>query len=437
MTTAESKNKSLFVSEKENRLLRLNNKKVYDSFCTKESFNVRKLLVLKHILEDLELESKNQKLIKIKRRLNCVNRILLTQAKESSLHGEFLNRNTSYGFLNNNKIGRIFTEELSIPQFPRDLRFHLFKTDYQDFDIKNCHPTILYEFVYKNTSISAPYLTELVLDRESFRSKVSSQLNSNEDVKKVILIALYSGENYSSKSHILREFHSELTRIRVALRDFVREQPQYELIKEKKLNTIQSYYCMTIESETLLRLRSFLHEKIKDDTSSLHFIPFYDGAFVRHDNFFIDVKLDEYVREFNLSQQFLVFEKKVMSLPDDCVVTQSLYTDYENLQQTLNKLEVSDFNKLLLKMEIEPFSIPEPLFSELIQDIKEKKERFDKGESLEVGFKSGYIDPQYVFYVRQLSRKFYWKVRKKLMVETDCSLDALRDYCTFQKKRFE
>lgn len=42
-------------------------------------------------------------------------------------------------------VGRLYNNQ-SIQTLPRELRYHLFKSEYKEFDMVNSHPSILYEF---------------------------------------------------------------------------------------------------------------------------------------------------------------------------------------------------------------------------------------------------------------------------------------------------
>lgn len=400
----------------------LKKKNFFASFETKEEFKTLELLTLRDILEDLMFEqglgNKKETLYKrINRRLNCVNSVLLGTENDITVTDGCFSRTTSYGFLHKFELGRIFPKHCSVSQFPRDIRYHLFKGDnnycgeYADYDLKNCHPTILYEFVSMHTSLNTPCLQELVLNRYDFNKRVSSQLKDKNNVKIDILIALYS-DNFKSRSNLLRNLHSEVVEIRKEIQEYVKNDERYNQFVGSRSVTIQSYYCMTKESETLLALKTFLHDKLGNSSDGLHFIPFFDGVFMRHEKQDFNKRLYDYVVEFNLSQRYLVFEKKAITLPDDCIVTDKMFKEYLHLRRTLNQLSVRQFDKLVAKLNIEPFTIPESLLIEINNDLNQVEE---KSAGL---LPTKFFHNKHFYMLGKYTREFRWKVKKKFLSVT-------------------
>ena len=165
---------------------------------------------------------------KIERRLECISHILLLPTK-SNLYiksGKFI-RTLTYGYLQENEIGRLYPEYKSIPYFPRDLRYVLFSSDYIDVDLVNSHPSILHHFCDNYMSLPAPVLESLVFDRESFRQKVAGEISStapgsSSEIKKKILVALnIVSDEFQSQSKLLKSLNSEVDLIRQAIFDYL------------------------------------------------------------------------------------------------------------------------------------------------------------------------------------------------------------------------
>lgn len=407
-------------------------KKLYESFSTKEHFHANNLLIIRDLLEDLKLEVTDfSQLTKINRRLKCINRVFMTESFTMDLDVStiMISRQRSYGYIEPNKIGRIYSSDSSIALFPKDLRYFLFRESYKNFDLKNCHPTILYEFAKKHTSLSIPYLEELVMDRSAFYDKVSSQLINNRDPKRSVIISMYAEESvFNTKSDFLMSFHRELGKLRAELRDYLSTQSSAMFYQGKKPSTLQSYFCMTRESEMLLSVKTFLEKKIPNN-HDLHFIPFYGGAYIKHDDYMITNQLDDYIKEYNSGQEFLMFVNKPMELPENSLINASLFETYKVLKETLHDLKVVDFNKLIKKLSLDPFSIPDALLEEIESEMKERKQKIvnlkqqlkmDKiNKDLEAELHEiiplGFLQKKHLAQIQKITRVYKKNIRKALL----------------------
>lgn len=105
------------------------------------------LLTLKTFLEDKNIEFPETSAIT--HRLRVLNSVSSTKQFIMSSHDNKMYRETRYGYLKPNSTGRIFPATTSGPALTRGIRYYIFGEGYLDFDLKNCHPTILYAFVKK------------------------------------------------------------------------------------------------------------------------------------------------------------------------------------------------------------------------------------------------------------------------------------------------
>ncbi len=114
---------------------------------------------------------------------------------------------TKYAFSKSLKTaGRLFAQNSSLQGLPREIRNALAFGKYYDIDMKNAHPTILYQYC-KSKGIGCEYLEKYVKNREVIINEISND-NSvpTEGIKQIILKALNGGYTYSYKSSFLDNF---------------------------------------------------------------------------------------------------------------------------------------------------------------------------------------------------------------------------------------
>jgi hypothetical protein len=426
-------------------------------FKTKESFPVSRSLALRDLLEDRLLTETSSGKSSLKKRLNFTNKIITVNKLETiGLASDKFTRETCYGYLKPYKIGRVYSGDGSIPYFPKDMRYLLLKDLYVDFDLVNCHPTILYEFAVSRTSLETPYLKALVVGRDKFQQDVAAELGSGKNVKVSILVSFYAAEkNFGSKSRMLISLHEEIVKLRVFIKeDFTKRHPDFST-EGMSLGTIQSHFCCSRESELVLALRDFLHLNIESIPEQLHFIPLYDGAYLRHEDSSVHHELEKYVLKFNETQTYLKFEKKEIKGNEDDVLLEHDLKKYLIIQKFLQFMDLHKFNLLLEALGILPFKIPEELLKNIqielsgrkkeIYDIrverkglKDEIKRRNKKElpmeqlqqsllSLEKNLDSitplGFLATNHSSSVRELSKKFQSRVRNMLLTRTGCIQD--------------
>lgn len=237
----------------------------------------------------------------------------------------------SYGFTRNHKKNGLYPHTPSSAVYlSREIRYYLFKdSNYQDYDLVNSHPTILYDFAL-NKKLSVPKLSYLVNKREQAFKEIGT-----ENPKRDTLICLNLTQ-YTGKSEYLKILHKEIVSIRELIWiDFFQNDP--ELQKTLKENTdlnlaetqnqkvsVQSYFCFSKETNLLLKLKDYLQSQnnicvIKNyrfkssvtnsyvvEPSGLLFTPFFDGAYV--------ARLDENFESSVLIDDLSEFEQEVLCL---------------------------------------------------------------------------------------------------------------------------
>ncbi len=125
---------------------------------------------------------------------------------------------TKYAFSKSLKTaGRLFAQNSSLQGLPREIRNALAFGKYYDIDMKNAHPTILYQYC-KSKGIGCEYLEKYVKNREVIINEISND-NSvpTEGIKQIILKALNGGYTYSYKSSFLDNFVKEIKTIHTLL----------------------------------------------------------------------------------------------------------------------------------------------------------------------------------------------------------------------------
>ena len=97
----------------------------------------------------------------------------------------------------NNPFGRCNPEfSLSLFSIRRQIRHTICENLYYDFDIKNCHPDILYQ-ICKFNNIECKNLEKYVLNRQYYIDLVMNTYNVSKDTSKNLFIRLlYGGEFY-------------------------------------------------------------------------------------------------------------------------------------------------------------------------------------------------------------------------------------------------
>ena len=281
-----------------------------------------------------------------------------------------LKYNSVYGFTKNHDLGRIFPNKSSITQVSKEFRYHLFKGIYNDVDIINAHPTILYRYS-KNNKLNTPMLKQLVDARDAFYELISNEYNEKSiSPKKLALICLNTDE-FEFKSNSLNKLNSEMVNIRNSLYeefylndisfksaiDFRMKTEKTEDIN-RKMSKIQSLYCHNIETETIMKFKKLLFEKWHKDISV---VPFFDGLFIENINKLLFDKntfvateeycsLESLIEEFNKNSHIKLSSKEIK--PNFDLFTESLYVQLKKVLIYIDNLTNKQTRDLLDKYKI-------------------------------------------------------------------------------------
>ena len=125
---------------------------------------------------------------------------LLIQKKKSEI--------VVYGFGRNCNWGRVFAKTPSLQPCWKPVRHCIADGQYYDLDLKNCHPTILYDllekFEWKNN-----YMKEYIDDREGVLKIIGEQENiGRDDSKKDILEMINGGREFTKYDKYMAELRN-------------------------------------------------------------------------------------------------------------------------------------------------------------------------------------------------------------------------------------
>ena len=262
--------------KKYNENKNISRKKLVPKILTLECFDIEKLLGLISYIEDI-ITDESCTSIEEERKLKNQLAILKNIVSQSSytdcfFQNNLLYRNMGYCYVLNGDIGRLYSYMTSIPAMSRDIRFLLFQKIYVDVDMVNAHPSILAKYAFEK-GIETPTLLKLVNDRDAFYEIISEETNIDiSEVKKLIIVTINQTEKMffpKNGSTTLSELFFDVLRVRNSIytetqlknNHFLFEKKRYKASNiEKKKVSIQSFYCQTQESESLLDLYKFLKD---------------------------------------------------------------------------------------------------------------------------------------------------------------------------------
>jgi len=361
------------------------NKRFIEEWRTVEMFSLPRLCALRAYLTDYLIDHSptfvyrngkpkvSSNLVKVKDQLIFIENILNTSeafsTRASIIDNEvYLERILPYGRLSEDSIensfrtGRIYPFSHSAPYLSRDIRSYLFSDSYFDVDLENSHPTIL-AAAATGYHQKSPTLDYYVKNREIFLQNVGSYLQIDRDkAKKAVLIALNKND-YKSRCPLLVELHHEVNVLRLylfhifydrkhrknmnipILQELERRPNYVSKTLEEKMLTFQSYYCFDKESQLLLKLKEHLEEQLgvkstttfENQKSHLHFIPFFDGAYIKFKNdsntvVMSEFMIEEYLEAFNNKNKPFKFQLKSIRTNDPkSYINLKLLKDYEDL----------------------------------------------------------------------------------------------------------
>ena len=161
-----------------------------------------------------------------------------------------------YKYANGKSSGRRYSTTFAIQSLQCKLRGFLINSDYKDYDMKNCHPTLLLYYCNKN-NLHVPLLGEYVLNREK---TISENMISKTDV----LIAINKDSN-SNKNMWIKLFSSQL---RDAKNELLKIYPRNSNNSKNPISSRINLLLCELENEILTKVENTL---LDCDTYSLMF----------------------------------------------------------------------------------------------------------------------------------------------------------------------
>lgn len=123
------------------------------------------------------------------------------------------NKTIIYKFAKKRSNGRLFSQTLSGQGISRCLRHTLFRENYIDIDIVNCHPVFLSWFCHQKGYV-CEYLDCYIENRDTILNNLMTTLGQSKEQVKTLLLVLLNGGQLSNNCHeFINNFHKELTNI--------------------------------------------------------------------------------------------------------------------------------------------------------------------------------------------------------------------------------
>ena len=147
---------------------------------------------------------------------------------------------TKYNFSKRLKTyGRLFAQNPSLQNLPREIRNSIANETYYDVDIKNCHPQILYQLCKKH-EISCESLETFVKNRDAVISQMCERnFGMDKDIAKNTLLSVINGGGVVDfqEDRFVSKFREEMKNIHsIVCRMNIEE---YEKMKKRKVDNIK------------------------------------------------------------------------------------------------------------------------------------------------------------------------------------------------------
>jgi|JFJP01.1.fsa_nt_gi hypothetical protein len=304
-------------------------------------------------------------------------------------------------------MGRLYAETVSIQFLPREIRYYLFENIYQDFDMVNAQFANLY-MLSKIINVKIPNIIFYIENRDEILQEKSLRDKTDLEIaKKRLIIAANSSDlrQISKLGFFANKIFEDVLIIREKLYDIFKKKDKKSLsyitvfegfgsnfIKNKNdfkklIISLQSNICRNIERNLLLNLYSFIQEKIDDDVQKMNnninwpffieetsnntiydnifsknnnmsFVPFFDGAYIYAKDAVINKRLESYVNDFNnyLNSNKIRFKKKSLITEFNHINIYKL-KKYELIDEMLKNLSFNELTKLLKEINITPIEI--------------------------------------------------------------------------------
>ncbi len=183
-----------------------------------------------------------------------------------------------YRFAKGMSHGRLFSQTLSGQGISRQFRHTLFKDDYIDIDIVNCHPVLLSWFC-RQRKYTCKKLDYYIMNRDKVLEELISQYNLTKEDAKALLLKVINGGSLDKSYHqdtFLVDFYNEM----VAILNSVATQATEEERKSKEFNvagSLLNHHLCCIENYVLKQMVEFF-----EDQGFKNMILCFDGLMVHN-----------------------------------------------------------------------------------------------------------------------------------------------------------
>jgi hypothetical protein len=194
--------------------------------------------------------------------------------RKSDLQGVFTSKytlaNTSIG---KKGYGRLIGSLGSLERMEKEIRGTLCGKYYEDIDIVNCHPVLLWQFAKRY------YGTDLEEVRRycDNRDKYLEQISDNRDVAKTAMISLMYGG--SPKQDFLKPFYNEVQQMAIRIMNDPIYADLLQWVVKQGGNTVGSFLSYVLQTEERRVMMSLREQFMKRDRSVD--VLAYDGVQVR------------------------------------------------------------------------------------------------------------------------------------------------------------
>lgn len=336
--------------------------------------SARLIKIIDFYIYENESKLTNFELAKYRKNVKILT-LLLSSISEGSYTFEYikgvvyLKSNSVYGYTKKYDYGRLYPKYVSINQLSREFRYYLFGNIYNDIDIVNAHPTILYNFAQEQ-NLHTPTLQLLVEDRDYFYEQIIKDYSYDIDPKKLVLISINMNKvNFTSLK--LNSLVYDLRKIRESLYNLYENDENYRsaidfrcdnnTTTDMKISKIQSLFCFNKETEHIMSFINFYKNKIPFELKEVNsFVPFFDGLYIFSNSLVrlntsnmhiekIKVDLDNIMKEYNETNKIKFVKKniqpiyKLISLEDFNRI-ESAICGIENMSYDEIKKEIGELN---------------------------------------------------------------------------------------------
>lgn len=222
--------------------------------------------------------------------------------------------------------GRLYGDIGSLETLEREARGTLCKDFYDDVDIVNAHPVILYQLAEQEFNTDLPELEKYIKNRTKYLHQISNNL---EEAKKAVISVIYNGKcNFDLLEPLSREikaFTKKISRL-----DRFQELFLAVSSEDNKYGSFLSYIVQTEERKIMLAMRDYFqaNERSVDVLA-------YDGVMIR--------KTDKPLQDFELRACEVDILKKTKFEVSLLVKPFEFYTQDDAGKEIAPKVLMSEF----------------------------------------------------------------------------------------------